>query len=106
MVQPIRPQDVSNVYRQQAASTSRAGGQNAPGNEDASVNAGGRGRRSDQVSLSDEAQQLRRVLASISELPDVREQRVAFLREQIENGTYDRGIAEVAARMVEDGFGS
>ena len=59
MVQPIRPQDVTNVYRQQAASTART----------ASAGAGGTGAnpraavlRSDRVQLSDEAVQLRRGL--------------------------------------------
>ena len=104
MMQPIRPQDASNVYRQQAASTTRAGGSTPPVGGDASAPAGTRGgRRIDRVTLSPEGLQLQRVLDAMGQVPDVREARVAALRQQIADGTYDRGIAEVAQRLVEHG---
>ena len=63
MVQPIRPQDVSNIYRQQSAPAGRAGnGSGREGTGDA-LAGGGRLRRSDQVNLSEEARQLRQVVA-------------------------------------------
>lgn len=102
MVQPIRPQDVTNVYRQQAASNARAGRADAEG----SAGAGARAlaRRSDRVQLSDEALQLRRVLDSIAEHPELREERIAELRTQIEGGTYDRGFTQVASRLLDEGL--
>lgn len=101
MVQPIRPQDVTSVYRQQAASTSRAG---QPGADGTGAGPRAAGRRSDRVQLSDEAVQLRRVLDSIAEHPELREQRIAELRAQIDSGTYDRGFTQVASRLLEEGL--
>lgn len=104
MMQPIRPQDASNVYRQQAASTTRAGGATPPvGGEPGDQSAARSARRIDRVTLSSEGLQLQRVLDSLAQVPDVREERVAALRQQIADGTYDRGLDEVAARIVENG---
>jgi len=105
MMQPIRPQDASNVYRQQATSTARAA-RNAPADgTDAAGGAGGarNGRRIDRVQLSEEGLQLQRVLDAMAEVPDVREARIAALRQQIEDGTYDRGITQIAQRLIEGG---
>lgn len=104
MMQPIRPQDASSVYRQQAASTSRTPGATPPaGSEDGASGAARGGRRVDRVTLSPEGLQLQRVLDAMGEVPDVREERVAALRQQIADGTYDRGLTEVATRIVENG---
>jgi flagellar biosynthesis anti-sigma factor FlgM len=102
MVHPIRPQDIANVYRQQAASTGRAA---RPG-LDAVTGGGGQqaAPRTDRINISDEAVQLRKVLESIGDEPELREQRVAQLRDQIASGTYDRGFTEIATRLVEEGF--
>ncbi len=103
MVQPVRPQDVSGLYRQQAATTSRAGAPGASDPRDAAAGGARGGRRSDQVMLSEEARQLRRVLDALDATPDERADRIAALREQIDAGTYDRGILQIATRLVEDG---
>jgi anti-sigma28 factor (negative regulator of flagellin synthesis) len=42
-------------------------------------------------------------LDAMGRLPDVREARVAALRQQIADGTYDLGIPQVAQRLVESG---
>ena len=101
-LQPIRPQDASGIYRQNAVSTS------APASQPATDRSRGdlatqRGRRADSVSLSDQAQELRRVLAAVRELPDIRETRIAHVREQLANGVYSRDIATIAQRMIEEG---
>ena len=101
MVHPIRPQDIANVYRQQAASTGRA---SRPGLDGTTNGPGQPAPRTDRINISDEAVQLRKVLESIDDQPELREQRVAQLREQIASGTYDRGFVEIAARLVEEGF--
>ena|SRR6185503_3820255 len=106
MMQPIRPQDASSIYRQQAASTTRAGGSTPAAGADGNSPAGGgtrSGRRIDRVQLSPEGLQLQRVLDAMSQLPDVREARIAALQQQIADGTYDRGITEVAQRLIEGG---
>ncbi len=105
MMQPIRPQDASNVYRQQAASTTRANGNAPAGGPDSKDAAGGArgGRRIDRVTLSPEGLQLQRVLDAMGQIPDVREARIEALRQQIADGTYDRGITEIAQRLIEGG---
>lgn len=105
MMQPIRPQDASSIYRQQAASTTRAGGSTPAAGTEGNDAAGGArsGRRIDRVTLSPEGLQLQRVLDAMSQLPDVREARIAALQQQIADGTYDRGITEVAQRLIEGG---
>jgi flagellar biosynthesis anti-sigma factor FlgM len=102
MVHPIRPQDIANVYRQQAASTGRPA---RSGLDGLTGDAGPQPTpRIDRINISDEAVQLRKVLESIGDQPELREQRVAQLREQIASGTYDRGFTEIATRLVEEGL--
>lgn len=105
MMQPIRPQDASSIYRQQAASTTRAGGSTPAAGAEGNEAAGGArgGRRVDRVTLSPEGLQLQRVLDAMGQIPDVREARIAALQQQIADGTYDRGITEVAQRLIEGG---
>lgn len=104
MVQPIRPQDVSSVYQQQAMSRASGAGQSGTDGVNEAQRNGRSAVRSDRVTLSDEALALRRVLQSLGDQPEVREQRIAALKQQIADGTYDRGLGAVAARLVEDGF--
>lgn len=44
--------------------------------------------RRDEATLSEEARLLQRVRQAVSELPDVREDKVAALRQQVLEGTY------------------
>ena len=106
MVQPIRPQDASGVYRQQAAAT--AGTRGAQGASDAgnAGNAGsvnGAGRRTDRVQLSPQAQEMQRALDAVAAQPDVRAERVAELRQQVADGTYEVDARAIASRMVREG---
>lgn len=56
----------------------------------------------DQLDISQEAEMINQV----RELPDVREDRVAEIRSQIENGTYDTdGKLDVAVGRLLDEFG-
>ena len=103
MVQPIRPQDASGIYRQQAAASSRAAGAGSTPGADGTRGAGRSGRRTDQVHISTEAQDFRRALEAVSNQPEVRETRVAELRSQIANGTYTVDARAIAARLVQEG---
>jgi flagellar biosynthesis anti-sigma factor FlgM len=101
MVQPIRPQDATGVYRRHVAepgSSSSTGG-----GESVRESAGG-GRRSDSVSLSSRASTLRRVLPSVADTPDVRAARVEALREQIAGGGYEVDAEAIAHRLLMDGL--
>jgi len=102
-IQPIRPQDASGIYRRNVVAT---GGtpNGVPLTDRSQGDAGARGaRRTDSVSLSGEAQELRRVLSAIRDLPDTREARITHIREQLANGVYSRDVANIAERMIEEG---
>ncbi len=102
MIQPVRPQDVSGAYRQQAIS----GTPPPPAGATTGAAGGARAgtRRADQVELSDGARQLQTLLDAVRALPDVREDRITFLRDQIAAGTYDIDATTVAQRLVEQGL--
>ncbi len=89
------------VYQRQAVSIDAAGGDGSPGNRAGASHAG---RRNDEVTISDEAQQLRRVLEAVNELPEVREARIAELRRQLAQGQYGVDVAAIAERLVDEGL--
>ncbi|MPZ98537.1 MAG: flagellar biosynthesis anti-sigma factor FlgM [Dehalococcoidia bacterium] len=100
MLQPIRPQDATGVYQRQvlhAAQTEASQRRDAPGAARAA-------RRSDQVSLSTEARDLQRLMRQVAELPEGGEERIAFLRQQVESGDYRVDAAELAQRMAAEGL--
>lgn len=55
---------------------------------------------SDQVSLSPESKELQAVRQAVAQAPEVREEKVAELREAIKSGTYKPTGAEIAERML------
>jgi flagellar biosynthesis anti-sigma factor FlgM len=89
-----------SVYQRQAVSDS-AGDDGSRGNRAGASRAG---RRSDEVTISNEAQQLRRVLDAVNELPDLREARIAHLRQQLAQGQYGLDVAAIAERLVDEGL--
>lgn len=115
MIQPIRPQDASGIYRQvggagagnagaagaSAAAREARTGAMPPASRTASTS---RGRRTDQVHISDEARQLRNATLEVQQAPDVRVDRVAALRAQIADGTYQID-AEAIAQRIAQAFG-
>ncbi|MBI2941537.1 MAG: flagellar biosynthesis anti-sigma factor FlgM [Chloroflexi bacterium] len=56
--------------------------------------------RGDSVSLSPQLRELRRILHVIRRLPDVREERVAQLRQQIADGTYRINDEQIARALA------
>lgn len=55
----------------------------------------------DAVSLSDQGQRIARYAAQARQLPDVRPERVAALREAVRSGHYDVSPDAVAAKLIE-----
>lgn len=99
MIQPIRPNDATGVYRRMAGSVDGAAG--AP-----AENAGGASSavRRDQVTISDQAQALRRLVEQVKAQPELREERVAELRAQIAAGEYQVDGDALAALLVDEGL--
>jgi negative regulator of flagellin synthesis FlgM len=52
------------------------------------------------VSLSSEARDIQQAEKAIEELPDVREEKVRELQDQIETGKYDVGGEKIAGKMI------
>lgn len=103
MVQPIRPQDATGVYRRHLAEPGAAG----VGSETDStreVAGGAARRRTDSVSLSSRAVSMRHVFQSVADAPDVRAARVEALREQIANGDYEVDAEGIAERLLANGL--
>jgi flagellar biosynthesis anti-sigma factor FlgM len=59
----------------------------------------------DGIVISDEAALLSRLANGIASAPDVREDLVATIRAQIQNGTYKTADAEVARRLLSGASG-
>ena len=81
--------------------TGRAGDASAAGGSSSAGGASGAGAKSDGVLLSDQARAVARAQAAVRAAPDVREQLVAELREQIQNGTYQIDDEAVVNRILE-----
>jgi len=56
----------------------------------------------DSVELSPEAKTMGQALKAMEALPDVREEKVAEIRERIANGTYQIDGREVAEKMIKE----
>lgn len=56
----------------------------------------------DNVELSQNARDLQRAQKALQDLPDIREDKVAALKQQIENGTYDIRVDKIAANMLKE----
>jgi negative regulator of flagellin synthesis FlgM len=58
--------------------------------------------KEDNVELSQTARELRRSQAALAELPDVRQEKVAQLKHQIESGTYRIEPEKIAEKMLDE----
>ena len=56
----------------------------------------------DSVELSQSARDLQKAQKALPDLPDIREDKVAVLKQQIENGTYDIRADKIAAKLLKE----
>ena len=103
MVQPIRPQDATGIYRRHLSDAAPAGPASGP-DPGRAVEGATRSRRSDSVSLSANAQSIRRVFEAINDGPDVRAELVDRLRAEIASGEYEVDADSIAQRLFADGL--
>ncbi|TSA56180.1 MAG: flagellar biosynthesis anti-sigma factor FlgM [Planctomycetaceae bacterium] len=54
----------------------------------------------EKVSLSSKVQDVQKIKEAVQELPDIREEKVETLKNQIKQGTYDINAEEIAQKMV------
>lgn len=84
------------------ASSSRTGGVKRTEQAESARSAGGEdSTRTDAVALTDTAVRLKRIEASLAELPEVDQAKVDALRERVESGDYEVDSNEVARRLVQ-----
>lgn len=59
--------------------------------------------QSDSVQLSDQAKAIHDLMKEYKELPDVREEKIAKIKESITNNTYNVSAQQLAAKMLSSG---
>jgi negative regulator of flagellin synthesis FlgM len=60
--------------------------------------------KTDTVVISDAAKRIQEVKSQLDEVPDVDEEKVARLRNEIENGTYNIDADKIAGKMIREGL--
>ena len=60
--------------------------------------------KKDTVVISDAAKRIQEVRNQLDEVPDVDEEKVAQLKKEIEDGTYNRSADDIAAKMITEGL--
>jgi negative regulator of flagellin synthesis FlgM len=58
--------------------------------------------KTDSVFISDNAKRVQEAQSQLQSIPDVRADKVAELRNQIENGTYEIKADQIAAKMIRE----
>ena len=58
--------------------------------------------KADTVELSDMGKRVQEANKQLENIPDIREDKVAQLKEQVENGTYEVDAEKVADKMIRD----
>ena len=62
--------------------------------------------KTDTVVISDAAKRIQDARAKLDEIPDVREDKVAELRNQIQNGTYEVDADKTAEKLLKEQLGT
>ena len=60
--------------------------------------------KTDTVVISDAAKRIQEVRSQLDAIPDVDEEKVARLRNEIENGTYEINADKIAGKMLREGL--
>jgi len=58
--------------------------------------------KADTVELSDTGKRIQEAHKQLESIPDIREEKVAQLKEQVENGTYEVDAEKVADKMLKE----
>ena len=60
--------------------------------------------KTDTVVISDAAKRIQEVRSQLDAVPDVDEEKVAQLKKQIEDGTYEINADKIAGKMINEGL--
>ena len=94
----IAGQNAASTYIQNADAARQA---NAAAQQASKSNHHGHARKADEVTLSDSARSLAAAHEAVRNAPDVREQKVADIKQQVGSGTYHVSAHVLARKMVE-----
>jgi flagellar biosynthesis anti-sigma factor FlgM len=96
----VAAQDAARTYAQNT-DTTRAAATTAAAQHAASLaNLQNRAHRSDSVTLSDNARSVATGRQAVKNSPDVREQKVADIKQQLSDGTYQVSARALATKML------
>ena len=70
--------------------------------EDASPKVGGSAAPEEKVNLSTKARDIQQLRDAVSQLPDVREDKVRELKDKVDKGAYDANGQKIAEKMVSE----
>jgi negative regulator of flagellin synthesis FlgM len=60
--------------------------------------------KTDTVVISDAAKRIQEVRSQLDAVPDVDEEKVAQIKKEIENGTYEINADKIAGKMISEGL--
>src|SRR4051794_8731072 len=101
-IQGINGQNAASTYIQNSDAARTASATAAQ--QAARAQQRGTARAADEVSLSDGARSLAAAQETVKSAPDVREQKVAAIKQQIETGTYQVSAHVLARKMVDAAY--
>ena len=85
---PINIGKLYQAHQTQSAATSKKAGDNVSGN--------------DNLHISEQARKIHELIKEAKDLPEIREEKIAKLKEQINNNTYNISPAQLAAKMLSE----
>lgn len=89
------PFDTLEVYLRTTAARNRVNPSSTPGTEM-------QGKPEDKVELSSRGREIQEAMQILKSVPDVREDKVALLKQQIEAGTYEIEGEKIAEKMIRE----
>ncbi len=98
-IERISAQNVSRAYVQQSADAAPSAGAQQPGK--AGRHAHHAAAKADSVTLSDSARSLAAARQAVQDAPDVRHEKVAAIKQQVDTGTYSVPASVLARKMVD-----
>ncbi len=88
-IEGINPQQLQKIYNQQRELLEEGGGRVER-------------QSGDSMEISDEARMIHNIAAEMDDLPEVREERVQELRQQVQSGSYEVDPEQVAESMLDE----
>ena len=97
-IERISAQNVSRAYVQQSADAATATGAHQAGKAGKHAH---QAPKADSVTLSDSARSLAAARQAVQDSPDMREEKVAAIKQQVDTGTYSVPTSVLARKMVD-----